>query len=75
MKHLLDDTSLTFGKHKGSTPNEIAGHTPSYIVWLFDNLDTKFCTKKLRDACEEISSESDWNDEKDMDTFYNFDGW
>lgn len=75
MLKLLDDTPLTFGKHKGEIPNEIAGYDAAYIVWLFDNLDTKYCTRKLRDICEEEVDEIDWNDEKDKDNFYGFDGW
>ncbi len=74
MKYLLDDTKLTFGKYKGSTPNEIANDNPSYIVWLFDNLDTKFCTKKLRNACEDVS-ESSYEDSKGEDSYYGLDGW
>lgn len=50
---------MTFGKHERETPNEIAKDNPSYIVWLFDNLDTKYCTKKLRDSCEGVIDEID----------------
>ena len=75
MLKLLDDTPLTFGKYNGETPNEVANNDPQYIVWLFDNLNTKFCTEKLRDVCEEVTIGIDWNDDKDMDDYYGLDGW
>ena len=74
MKFLLDDTPLTFGKHQGETPNEIADTDPAYVVWLFDNLDKKVCTKKLRDACEDTSCDS-WEAEKEIDGDFGYDGW
>jgi len=74
MKHLLNDTPLPFGKYNGKTPVEIAADDPGYIVWMYDTLDNKFCTKELRDVCEEAYNE-DWVEEKDLDNFYGFDGW
>jgi hypothetical protein len=63
MKQLLDDTPLTFGKHKGMTPNDIAVVDPQYIVWAYDNLRKKPCTRKLRDTCEDMSYDDDsWQD-------------
>ncbi len=71
---LIDDTKLTFGKHSGSTPNEIADGDPNYIVWLYDNLDTKFCSRRLRQYCEDISCDS-WEVEKEIDSEFGYDGW
>lgn len=71
---LLDDRELTFGKYNGDTPNEIALEDPQYLVWMYDTLNTKFCTKRLRNECEEFDEDS-WEDEKEQDEFYGFDGW
>lgn len=50
---LLDKTPLTFGKHQGRTPEEIAnGGDQSYIVWLYENVNPKKCSKELYLACE-----------------------
>lgn len=51
--HLLDKTPLTFGKYEGSTPEEIADLDPSYIVWMYENISPKKCTRELYLACEE----------------------
>ena len=74
MKQLLDDTPLTFGKYKGQTPNEIAGIDGQYVVWMYDNLDKKYCTRKLRDECEDANYDDDsW---QDLANFYNeIDPW
>jgi len=71
---LLDDRELTFGKYKGDTPNEIALEDPQYLMWMYDNLNTKFCTKGLRNACEDTSYDS-WEDEKEIDGIFGYDGW
>ena len=68
----LDNKPLTFGKYEGETPNEIAEHNPQYIVWMYDNLDYKNCTLDLRNECEEMHS---FEDEKEMDNDFGFDGW
>lgn len=47
-----DIKPLTFGKYKGYTPEEIAEHDPSYIVWLYDNVVGQYCSRELRDLCE-----------------------
>jgi len=74
VQKLLDDTELTFGKYKGETPNEIAEEDPQYLMWMYDTLNTKFCTKKLRDQCEDCSLES-WEADKEADEFHGFDGF
>lgn len=56
----IDDVPLSFGKHKGESPNEIAQEDPGYIVWIYDNIDPKPCTKDLRDACELDEAEEDF---------------
>lgn len=56
----IDDTPLKFGKYRGYTPNEIAEKDPKYIVWAFENLDTKPCSKDLYKCCE--LDEGDWPD-------------
>jgi len=71
---MIDETPLTFGKYRDETPNDIAEEDPQYLVWLYDTLKTKFCTKKLRNECEDFVEDS-WEDEKEMDNFYEHDGW
>ena len=47
----IDETPLTFGKYKGQTPEQIAEENPSYLIWAYENLDNKPCTKLLYYAC------------------------
>lgn len=58
----IDDRPLRFGKYKGRTPNQIAKHDESYIVWMFNNVDNPPCSKQLAEGCEmdmrEMESES-----------------
>ena len=70
----LDEEELTFGKYKGRTPLQIADEDPQYIVWMYDNLDNKYCTEALRDECEEVASLS-YEDEKELDDWYGLHGW
>lgn len=49
---MMDQTPLTFGKYKGQTPDEISEEDPSYIVWLFENVQG-VCTRDLYLACSE----------------------
>jgi hypothetical protein len=74
MNNFVDNTPLEFGKFRGKTPNEIAEIEPSYIVWMYDNLDEKFVTRALRDLCEEAMYEN-YESEKEKDWDYGFDGW
>ena len=74
MNNFVDNMPLEFGKHQGKTPNEIAEIDPSYIVWLYDNLEEKFVTRALRDMCEEAAYD-DYETNKEIDGFYGFDGW
>lgn len=61
----LDEVPLTFGKYKGKTPNEVGHYSPSYVVWMYDNIEQKHCTKALRDLCEQDvrEDEENWKDE------------
>lgn len=47
----IDSRPLTFGKHKGSTPEEIAQDDPSYIVWLYENIDPSPVSEELYEQC------------------------
>jgi uncharacterized protein (DUF3820 family) len=49
---MIDNTPLTFGKYRGKTPEQVAEVDESYIVWMYDNVMPKPCSKELRDACE-----------------------
>lgn len=48
----IDAVPLGFGKYKGQTPNDIGNADPGYIVWLYENLESKVCSKELYKACE-----------------------
>lgn len=54
-----DDTPLTFGMHKGSTPNEIAKHSASYIVWLHENTQRKVSKELYEECCESVTDADD----------------
>lgn len=53
LKRPGDETALTFGKHRGRTPNEIAKDDPGYIVWLQANVLPSPCSRGLAVECEE----------------------
>jgi len=55
----IDSKRLTFGKYRGRTPEEIAEYDPSYVVWMYDTIEFKHCTKDLRDMCEMDVRESE----------------
>lgn len=55
----LDTTPLTFGKHRGKTPEEIADEDPSYVVWLYENVKPRRCSRSLAVACEAETRELD----------------
>lgn len=50
----LDTSPLTIGKYKGMTPEEISEVDPSYIVWLYENVEPKKCSKDLYILCEDL---------------------
>jgi len=68
-----DNEPLAFGKYKGKTPNEIADVDIGYIVWMYDNVKPRVCSKELRDACQQ--DEYDEEAEHDLDAHYGIDGW
>ncbi len=49
----IDEIPLTFGKHKGLTPDEVAEIDPEYIVWMYNTIEPKRCSKDLAIACEQ----------------------
>jgi len=59
----LDKEPLKFGKYKGQTPNDIASEDPGYIVWAYENITPKICSKDLAQCCE--LDEADGPDEGD----------
>lgn len=48
----LDETPLPFGKWKGRTPEQVADVDPGYIMWLYENVQPKRCSRGLYLACE-----------------------
>ncbi len=61
----IDDTSIAFGRYRGMTPKQIAESDPSYVVWMYDNVMPKPCSKRLRDDCE--SDDRDDEAESELD--------
>ena len=47
----LDNTSLTFGKYKGQTPEEISEDDPGYIVWMVESIKEQYCSDALYQYC------------------------
>lgn len=68
----IDDMPLGFGKHQGSTPNEIADTDPSYIVWLYETMPDK-CSKALYLAVEQDVREGDAELFQDVEGFGDLD--
>ena len=64
----IDNDPMRFGKYKGETPMQIVEHDPQYIVWLYENITPKVCTKDLY-QCAEMDSE-DGADEGDRWSTY-----
>jgi len=64
MKTLQPTDTITFGKHKGKTLNEIAELDAGYIVWLDEEIksikiDTDFVSQCLREELEYRSAAMD----------------
>lgn len=47
-----DERPLGVGKYSGKTPNQIADIDPSYIVWMYDTINPKRCSRELYLSCE-----------------------
>jgi hypothetical protein len=54
---VLDSIPLRFGKYRGESPNKIANEDPGYIVWMYENVQDKHCSKNLYLACKEFLDE------------------
>lgn len=50
---MLDRTRLSFGKYKNQSPEQIARVDPGYVVWLYDNIEPKRCSRDLALDCED----------------------
>lgn len=51
---ILDHTPLLFGKHKGSTPSQVADIDPTWLIWAYETIhDKRICSRALYDACKE----------------------
>ena len=53
----IDDQPLAFGKHKGSTPNQILKYDPGYLMWLYETM--KRCSRSLYLDAESLKREED----------------
>lgn len=49
----IDDIPLTFGKHEGLTPNQIANEDTQYIIWMYEHVKPRRCSCELYNACQE----------------------
>jgi hypothetical protein len=48
----LDHTPLTFGKHKGTTPSDLALKDPGWLTWAYKNVTNKaVCSELLYKDC------------------------
>lgn len=60
----LDHTPVTFGKHKGKTPDEISCCDPRWLVWAVENIkDKPICSNVLYRACQEDLRPNKYQDE------------
>jgi len=54
----VDDMELGFGKYKGYTPSDLLDIDPSYIVWMYENVQPIRCSRELyMDACSEVEDQ------------------
>lgn len=49
---LLDRTNMPFGKYKGVSPERIARYDPGYVLWLYNTLSPRRCSRALALDCE-----------------------
>lgn len=69
----LDTQPVDFGKHNGLTPEQICVDNPSYVVWMYDTIKPKRCSKKLYLIASEMNDRkqarsrawSAWGDDYD----------
>lgn len=51
---LRDYTPLTFGKYKGTCPQDVAEIDPQYIVWMYETVTNKpTCSEELYNLAQE----------------------
>jgi len=51
----IDNLPMGFGKYKGETPSNLLDIDPSYIVWMYENVQPIRCSRELYiDACSEV---------------------
>lgn len=61
----LDAMPLTFGKHKGKSPSQIADEGDySYITWLYETIEPKRCSKELYKDADMLKDEMDFENER-----------
>jgi hypothetical protein len=57
-----DTIPLTFGKHKGRTPEQIADIDPGYVAWLYDRCPGSVSHElyvACVEECDDIDDDSD----------------
>jgi len=59
---MSDDQPLLFGKYVGKTPKEVLEEDPSYIVWLFDNIENQVSQELYEEALDKMAEEPDTYD-------------
>lgn len=48
-----DNTVLTFGKHRGKTPEQLSNLDPHYIVWAYETIKDKvICSDAMYRFCK-----------------------
>jgi hypothetical protein len=66
---LIDHTPLTFGKHRGKTPEHVAEEDPSWLKWAFETIKDKgICSQALyRDCVKDVQASRKDNGEDGED--------
>ena len=57
MKEVKPTDTITFGKYKGKTFNEIANIDPDYIIWLDENVKTINLPERFVDVVKTETSD------------------
>ncbi len=64
----IDEKPLKFGKYRGKTPDEISDLDQGYIIWMYENIVPKPCSKALYEACQQDAYEDDY--ERGVDHYF-----
>jgi hypothetical protein len=65
----IDNIPINFGKYQKRrlTPRQIANEDPKYIIWMYETVKPKACSRDLYMSCVEQSYEQDYDDFEPLD--------